>query len=241
MKQFKRYLAVGCSHGIFADPEALAAVLEFKKRWKPDTILHLGDFVDLAALRSGAMGNANCKDRAQSITDDLSQGLSFLKELSPKHILLGNHEARIYQLTDSPNAVAARAAMSIVQELEECRKKLKAQLYPYNIRSYAQLGDTKFLHGFVYNVNAIRDTAESYGCKTVMAHIHRVGQERARTLSGVSGYACGMLARFDMEYAMTRRATLGWSQGFAWGEYNDKQCSVNLCERTYGTQWQLPI
>lgn len=241
MTKWKKYLAVGCSHGEFLDPEARDAVLTFKERWQPHTTLHLGDFIDLAAMREGAMNNPSAKDRAKNVAHDVNEGIVFLNELRPSRILFGNHEARIYRLQGSPNALASHAANTVMEDIEECAKKLRAQIIPYHNRAFTQLGDTKFLHGFLYNVQAIRDTAETFGCRTVMAHVHRVGQERARMLSGVSGYALGMLMRFDAEYANTRRATLGWSQGFAYGEYNDQHCTVNLCERSFGQPWRLPL
>jgi len=53
MKGWKKWMAVGCSHGDQIDPDARKAVLVFKERWKPDMTIHLGDFLDLAAFRSG--------------------------------------------------------------------------------------------------------------------------------------------------------------------------------------------
>ena len=239
-KGWKKWMAVGCSHGDQIDPEARKAVLTFRDRWKPDTTFHLGDFLDLAAFRSGAVNDPNSADRAASVSDDLSAGIDFLHELRPQHILFGNHEARLYKLAASPNALAAHAATLTLQAIEDAAKKLKARTYPYHIRSYAELGGTKFLHGYMFNVQAIRDHAETYG-NCVLAHLHRVGSERARTLDGATGHCTGMLARFDMEYASTRRATLGWSQGFAYGFYNDKTTTVNTCERKHSQPWLLPI
>ena len=233
-------MAVSCSHGDCIDPEARTSVLTFRDRFKPDTILHLGDFIDMAAARSGAMSDPNAKDRAASVAEDLAAGVDFLQELRPNHILYGNHEARLFGLAGGPNALASHAATLVIQEIERTAKALKARLYPYNIRSYVEIGGTKFLHGYMFNVQAIRDHAETYG-RCVIGHLHRVGQERARTLDGVSGYCVGMLARFDMEYAMTRRATLAWSQGFAFGHYSDHQMTINLCERTKENPWVLPL
>ena len=36
-------LSVGCSHGTFANPDALRAVLRFRDEWKPKHRIHLGD------------------------------------------------------------------------------------------------------------------------------------------------------------------------------------------------------
>ena len=47
-RSWKRFLAVGCSHGHHADQALLKKVLSFKARWKPHTTIHLGDVVDLA-------------------------------------------------------------------------------------------------------------------------------------------------------------------------------------------------
>ena len=241
MKGWKKWLAVGCSHGAEIDPEARKAVLTFKERWKPDTTIHLGDFIDMSAFRAGAIRDSDDADHAEDIAGDLMAGIEFLHELRPQHILCGNHEARLWRYRESPNAILAYAANLTIHKIEEAARKLKSTLTPYGIREYVQLGDTKFVHGSMFNVSAIRDHAETYG-NVVLAHLHRVGWERARNIDGASGYCVGMLANFDMAYAATRRATLAWSQGFAYGHYKpDKSTTVNLCERRKGNPWLLPI
>lgn len=233
-------MAVGCSHGIEIDPEARAAVLKFKAAWKPHTTLHLGDFIDLSAFRAGAVRDSNDADHASDVARDLMAGIEFLHELQPNQILCGNHEARLWRFRESPNALLAYAANLTIHKIEETAKKLRAPLTPYGIRNYVELGDTKFIHGSMFNVSAIRDHAETYG-NVVMAHLHRVGWERARNIDGASGYCVGMLANFDMSYAATRRATLAWSQGFAYGHYCDTATTVHLCERKKHLPWLLPL
>ena len=241
MKGWKKWMAVGCSHGIEIDPEARAAVLKFKAEWKPHTTLHLGDFIDLSAFRAGAVRDSNDADHASDVAGDLMAGIEFLHELEPNFILCGNHEARLWRFRERPNALLAYAANLTISKIEETAKKLRAPLTPYGIREFVQLGDTKFIHGSMFNVTAIRDHAESYG-NVVLAHLHRVGWERARNLDGASGYCVGMLANFDMAYASTRRPTLAWSQGFAYGHYKpDKTTTVNLCERKRNNPWLLPL
>ena len=240
MKGWKKWMAVGCSHGIEIDPEARAAVIKFKAEWKPHTTLHLGDFIDLSAFRAGAVRDSNDADHASDVAGDLMAGIEFLHELEPNFILCGNHEARLWRFRESPNALLAYAANLTISKIEETAKKLRAPLTPYGIREFVQLGDTKFIHGSMFNVTAIRDHAETYG-NVVMAHLHRVGWERARNIDGASGYCTGMLANFDMSYAATRRATLAWSQGFAYGHYCDRSTTVNLCERKRNNPWLLPL
>jgi hypothetical protein len=239
-RQWKKWLAVSCSHGDHIDPEARDAVLAFKDRFKPDTTIHLGDFVDMAAARSGAMNDPNSADRAASVADDLAAGVDFLQELRPQHILYGNHEDRLFKLAHSPNALAAHAATIVIQELEKVAKNLKARMYPYDIRSYCSLGGFKFIHGFMFNLSAIRDHAESHG-NCIMGHLHRVGVEPGRTLNPSTAYCVGTLMKLDADYAKTRRATLAWSQGFGYGYYTDNQLTVNLCERKPNNPWILPL
>lgn len=238
----KRWLAVGCSHGHLADPAALRAVLEFRDRWRPETVIHLGDFLDLAALRAGARRDPDAADRARSIREDFDAGFQFLRELRPQHILFGNHEARLDALAASPNACLAYAAQAALTEIGDVARELGAQVYPYDIaRGVVRLGDAAFLHGYQFNVSAIRDTAETYG-RCVLAHLHRVGVERGRRSDSPSGYCVGTLmdiARAD--YARARRNTWAWSQGFAFGEYASTYCAVHLVERTPGHPWNLPL
>ena len=233
-------MAVGCSHGAEIDPEARAAVLKFKAAWRPQSTIHLGDFIDLASFRAGAVRYSNDADHAADVAGDLMAGIEFLHELEPNQILCGNHEARLWKFSQSPNALLAYAANLTIHKIEETAKKLRAPLTPYGIRNFIELGGTKFVHGSMFNTNAVRDHAETYG-NVVMAHLHRVGWERARNIDGASGYCVGMLANFDMEYAANRRATLAWSQGFAWGYYCDTSLTVNLCERKKSQPWLLPI
>ena len=239
-KQWKKWMAVSCSHGDCIDADAMNAVLTFRDRFKPDTVIHLGDFVDMTAARSGAIRDTNSSDHARIVADDLCAGIGFLQELAPQHVLYGNHEDRLFSLANSPNALLAHAATLVIQEIEEFARAKKIQLYPYAIDSYAQLGDIKFSHGHMYNVAAIRDHAETLG-DCVIGHLHRVGMEKARNISYATGYCVGMLMEFMPNYAKGRRATLAWSQGFGYGYYSDTHTTVNLCERKRNTPWLLPL
>lgn len=240
VQNWKKFMAVGCSHGNHIDPEARDAVLRFAELWKPKTRLHLGDLTDLTALRSGAIKDSNTSDHASDVDSDVGAAKSLIAEYRPHYVTLGNHDDRAFSLAGSPNALLARAAQSIIDELESAFKRYKVQVSPYNPRRFVTLGDTKFLHGFLYNVAAIRDTAETYG-RVVHAHIHRTGEEQARTLDGATGYAVGMLAKFNPEYSKTKRQSLAHKQGFAYGEYSDTHCVVHICSRAYGHPWRLPV
>jgi hypothetical protein len=240
VKKWKKWMAVGCSHGELICPESRRAVLDFAKKFRPDFRAHLGDFIDLAAMRGGVASDVDSKDRARNIAQDVSEGISFLYEFSPNVIMLGNHEARLNRMAESPNAVHAHAAQTVLNELGDCAKKLKAKIYPYhNSKGVHRLGDLAMVHGFSCNVSAIRDHAETYG-KVIMAHLHRVGIERGRRIDSPTGYCLGAICNLDMEYSSSRRASLAHSNGFAWGYFTDNSTTVNLCERQKNQPWLLP-
>ena len=239
---YKRFLAVGCSHGHLADPKALETVLRFQRIFKPQVRIHLGDFTDQAAFRSGAPGT---KDETTSIADDLTHGLNFLRELKPTILLNGNHEIRLWKLADHHNEIVARAASSVITEIRDTVEKLKCQYVEhYDItRSWVDLGDLRLLHGFMYNENAIRDHAEHFG-RCLIAHLHTVGEAAARRSDHARAYCVGTLANIpSMSYALTRRATARWSHGFAYGETNGKDTHVWLSQGTANTPggWRLPL
>lgn len=239
---WKRFLSVGCSHGFLADPEALKATLKFKRAWKPHRTFHLGDFMDVTAFRGGARGTS---DEAVQLKPDLVHGLNYLRELEPTDILLGNHEIRLWKMAQHYNAIVSKAAQDIIDDIQKVVDDLGANyLNHYDInRSWIQLADTKFLHGFMYNENAIRDHAEHFG-KCVIAHLHTAGEVAGRRADHARAWCVGTLANIAaMGYANTHRSTSRWSHGFVYGEYNDEVCHPLLSQAppNQAGAWRLPL
>jgi predicted phosphodiesterase len=240
-KGWQKYLAVSCTHGAEADPRALDAMLRLKEAWKPQFTLHLGDAIDARCLRSGARKDSDSADHAADLADDLMQGLAFLRQLKPNVYLLGNHEARLTELAHSPNAVLSYAAGNVMGRIMDEMGKIKCQVVPYvgvHPAGVFLLGDTGFTHGSLYGVSAARDAAEMSGRSIVMGHTHRVAMESARTHAKAIGYNIGCGLDLNVGYAKSRRATLGWAHGFAFGEWNDQCCTVNLV--TLSPHYRLP-
>ena len=234
-------MAVSCSHGRHIDRRAKSAVIEFRKAWKPDSMVHLGDFMDTAAFRS----NSSEQDRGESIGEDVGMGLDFLAELEATHVLCGNHEDRLYKLQHHPNEIVATCAKSVIKEVEESVKKLKAKLYPYIYKQHIILGSAVFTHGTVFSEHACRDMAEMWagvGRTVIFGHTHRAGMANGRTVKDSTGINVGTLAAMEnMDYAKTRRATLGWGGGFAWGEYTNERTVAWVHVNGQSESWRLPI
>jgi len=233
-------MAVSCSHGNHVDKVAAAAVCKFREAWKPSMVVHLGDFVDTAAFRSGAKGSS---DESTPIGPDIDAGCKFLQELRPTMVITGNHEQRLYRLQDHHNAIISDCAMSIVSRLQKQMKQLKAEYVEnWSIRDYRMVGNYKLMHGFTFSENAGRDMAESMG-NVIFGHTHRPSVSKGRRDDNPSGYCVGTLANIpNMDYASARRSTQSWAGGFVWGEYCDDRTVLWLHEQPQTeTEWRLPI
>lgn len=241
-KGWSKFLAVSCTHGAEADPRALDAMLRLREAWKPDFVLHLGDAIDVRNMRAGARRDPTDPDYGASISDDLMQGLAFLRELKPNIYLWGNHEARLAQMQYSPNGIYRDAATGIMERISTEMDKIKCRMIPYkgvHFESSFLLGDTAFIHGALFGVSAVRDAAEYHGRNVVMGHTHRVAMESARMHAKAVGYNIGCGIKLDIEYAAARRQTLGWRHAAAFGHFNGTHCIVNIA--IFDPHYQLPL
>lgn len=237
-KRWRKFLAVGCSHGQMADPKALAAVLKFKEVFKPDFTAHLGDAFDTTAFRSGAKGT---KDEVEPIDPDIASGLDFIEKLRPNLFMFGNHEDRLTSLSSHPNAIIACCASKIVHEIKTVCAKLKCAVVDYSYRQVFTLGNYKMMHGTIYTEHAARDHAELHG-NVIHAHCHRAMMATGRRSDAPVGVSVGCLMDpAKASYAKNRKSTYAWSQGFAWGEYTDARTVVWLHVQPQGlAEWRLP-
>lgn len=238
-RNWKRWMAVSCSHGTHLCPDAERAVLKFAADYKPHFKAHLGDFVDTEALRKGGTGG---ESKNEDIGDDFDAGIDFLRKFEPSLICMGNHEHRAFDLMNHKNEMVAKCAGDLVRQFDEIARELKAETLPYNILTgWYRLGDAHLGHGYMFNEQAIRDHAEMRGGKTIIGHLHRVGEAPTRNLDRGTGYCVGWLGRIEeAHYALRRRATCMWRNGFAYGEYCDSETTVNLVRKTDTCGWRLP-
>lgn len=216
-------MAIGCSHGRFIDPVARAAVIDFRKQYSPHVCIHLGDFIDTASFRAGAAGTG---DESEDIDDDLMHGLSFLQELRPTHLTLGNHDWRLWKFQNAHNAHVRKAARDCIASIEKTCKQIHCKIYPYlgvwsftDSRAVLEFGNHRFAHGSFHGENATRDYAEKYG-NVVHAHTHRPAVATGRRGESAIALCPGALMMpSQAEYAISRAATLAWSCGIITGEF----------------------
>lgn len=237
--KWKKFMAVGCSHGYWADPTALEAVLKFKKAWKPETAIHLGDYMDDTPWRAGA----GAKDNAEDMELDVAAGIDFLAKFEPTLLFNGNHDIRLWESLACHDSIRRQAANSNVKRIKAVLSKRTEFVEEYSIKKAAvrTIADTNFLHGVMYSENGVRDHAAHFG-KCVFAHLHKVAIAPASRMDSPTAYCVGYLGDINkFDYASRRRAVSQWSQGFAWGEYSDKECIITLCERQKEGEWRFPV
>ncbi len=229
----QRIMAVGCSHGDFIDGIASDGVLEFRRRFKPDVVVHLGDAWDFACLRSGARGNSEDIDRARDPQSDIDHGAAFIRQLRPTHFLFGNHEARIVDLAKHWCARTSKLARDVYAEITDPLKEVGAVWHDqWDLRQFYKFGDYKFLHGTLFGANYLRDTARAVG-NCVVAHAHRPGIQTADRDDGARAYSPGCLRTVESaSYAKARACTLSWGHGVVWGEFDPKRAYLWLHQPT---------
>ena len=226
-------MAVGCTHGFLRDQKISSQVLAFKSVFKPKYSFDLGDLVDTTAFRSGAHGT---KDEATPIDPDFLMCERWIQQYEPTHITWGNHDHRLLELSEHPNAKLAWAAKCLWQILEKQAKSVKAKtkLYEPLDQNWFELGGTYWGHGSMYNESAVRDHAEYLGGPVVMAHLHAPQQVQGRTRQWSPSFCVGTLAKIDeLKYASRRCATSRWGHGVVWGYVsgNRSQLWLSSCRK----------
>lgn len=243
LRNWKKFVAISCTHGHLIDWESFGEVVNFANRYKAQTRVHLGDFIDTAAFRGGAKGTS---DESVNLTSDLNAGLECLKAYRPTHLINGNHDIRLWESLNSPSAIRVHAAQSLINDIEKLTRKLRCEYH----KDYDQrrpgivLGDILFTHGFMFGEQAVRDHAETFATvarKTVMGHIHTVQQAAGRQFGGSFAYSVGYLGQKDkFDYAKKNRSLHRWNHGVAFGEYCENDSQVWLIEKPKNG-WRFPL
>jgi len=231
-------MGVACSHGALICPHAENAVITARQRWKPDTVVHCGDFIDTTAF----MAHTSDKDKSEPIAPDIVRGFQFLKDLGVTHCTMGNHDERPYRYMNAKNEILAYAADRAVEHIEGGMKKLGIQwINTWSNRDWFMIGGYKWMHGYIYNANAARDHAEAHG-NCVFGHTHTSAMAKGRRDDNPTGFNIGTLTRIsEMSYAKTRRQTLAWSGAFIFGEYCGDKSQLWLHENKQDQEWILPM
>jgi len=241
LTQRKRVMACGCSHGTFINRAVADELLAFKRDFKPDFTLHLGDFLDTTAF----LRSAGAQERGESIVEDCREGIDFLKELEPTHVFIGNHDFRLYKELKSNSAKDNTAALYVLDRLKAACSIIGCELVPYtgtlSTLGWRKIGNVVFGHGVMYNESAGRDHAEMFGTTTVFAHTHKMIRQPGRTMARTEGLSVGCLCdKPAMTYAAGRRSTAAWDNGWMYGEISGRDECLQLYKARTATRETVP-
>ena len=232
----KRFIFASDLHGDKQDKSAVAALLAATESFKPHHRIFGGDLVDARPLRKGA----GSEERAESMVEDWQKGLNFLNLWRPTHLLMGNHDVRLYRLAEADKGIESDFAWKGVNELEGRLKKIGCKFLPYHKKKYFEFGKLRMIHGFFHGVYASRQMANVYG-SVIYGHTHSVDEFSVPGIERRIARGAGCLCSLDMEYNSHQPNSLRHAHGFVLGVYNQKtgrHWSMQ-CEEVDGT-WVIP-
>lgn len=218
MRHCRRFVMVADSHGDCLDPVAEKALFSFISDFKPTVRLHLGDLWDFRNLRNGA----GEKELAESMEPDWDAGKEFFLRYFPKgtenHLLLGNHDARMWEAASDIDGVKRDYAQGKLKEIKALAAKRRVKTYPYDSRlGVLNIGHLRAIHGYASGRNAGTVHARTYG-NSFFGHVHEVSTNPVENLTGPAEARCiGCLTRTDMAYNSRGLAKLRHRNGFLAG------------------------
>lgn len=212
-----RFLICADNHGNHVSRAIADDFLRFAKHFKPTIKAHLGDFLDLTALRKGA----SIEDQQLGMRDDYEDGCNFLKAYKPHMLTLGNHDHRLWLAAERHhNGVIRSYCEDLVTDTEQLFRSLKIKVAPYKAKAYLELfpGGPKLIHGIKTGVNCARAHFQLYG-SCFFGHGHAPIAYTGMHVDGGGAIGLGCLADMDaLSYADTWGSKLGWRNGFVAGQ-----------------------
>lgn len=233
-----RFVYASDLHGDRQNAEAVKVLLEVTKSFKPHVKIFGGDLFDFRPLRRGASE----EEKQHRMDADWQRGIEFLNAWKPHHLLLGNHDKRLYDLAESKTCgVKAAYAQNLCMDFEEQVKKLRCELRPWSIRGgVLRLGTLNFLHGFYHGKDAVkRHVADFHDC--IFGHVHNFGSYTAGHYAGRhTARSCGALCETIQDYNESQPNTLRHENGFYLGLLHEDGSYLVQEARQTSSGWFIP-
>ena len=214
----QRFLIAADPHGDQRDDATLAALLAFKKDYKPQIIVHAGDNWDFRNLRKGATDD----EKAASLVDDWDMGVDWLRSFfdggKSCHFLRGNHDERMWHFAHNASGMLRDYAHDGIKRIERTIKQANAQMLPYDSRhGVLRLGHLKVIHGFFAGMGAARRHSIAYG-NCLFGHTHATDSAPVEHIDGpAEARGIGCCCRIDMTYNQHAVGKLRHDNAFCYG------------------------
>tara|TARA_Y100001973_G_C5142706_1_gene303792 strand:- start:269 stop:994 length:726 start_codon:yes stop_codon:yes gene_type:complete len=232
-----RFIFASDLHGDQQDKKAVKALHTATGYFKPHLRIFGGDLIDARPLRRGA----NAEERSESMLTDWRKGLEFISTWKPTHLLMGNHDQRLWDLAEADKGIETDYAWKGIQELEARLEKEGTKWLPYHKRKGVfEFGKLKCLHGFFAGVNSARQMALTYG-NCLFGHTHSIDEHAIPGLNRRVARGAGCLCKLDMKYNERTPGSLRHAHGFIMGVINEKTGNYwsIQCEEIDG-KWVIP-
>lgn len=217
----KKFMVVTDTHGDERNKKAVDLAFEFMADFKPEIRIHLGDWMDARALRSGAAEH----EKRSGLRADKNAAFEFLERYRPTLLLDGNHDIRVVDSAANSTGPISDYCGEIREQATDLLRKFKTQHLPYDKRlGVAKIGKMKLLHGFFAGQNAPQMHARAYG-SCIFGHTHRfssVSVPGAHSGNRAVARGVGALCNLDMPYNRAMVDTLSQAQGWGYGVMDDK-------------------
>ena len=215
---WKRVAVISDTHGDHIDWEAANHALEAIDDFKPHYRVHLGDFVDLRAIRKGASD----EEKTDGIREDITEAYKLLDRFGPTHLTLGNHDYRAWSGANNPKSGMIRDyCYEITRDFEKYFKKNRIKWVPWGSKNVIEIGGFRFLHGYSTSMYAPKAHAMHYG-NCAHGHTHRPNQWRCRHHDKLVGICVGPLCSLNMDYALGNMATAEQAHGYLLMRINER-------------------
>jgi predicted phosphodiesterase len=205
------------SHGCYIDRAAADAFLSDLKELNPESIIMLGDHIDVGGLFN-AHPNNYLKDMEYSYEDDCAAANDFLDAIqarAPRAVieyLEGNHEQHVERWIARTYKSQKDATIALEDMAPWLKLRLKKRGIRYHrcsefhdglsMRGIIKRGKCFFTHGFKVSKFATAAHLDAVGGNVVHGHTHRSQSHVKRTVENgeIGGWCPGTLAVFQPLY-----------------------------------------
>ena len=217
MKDPIPFQVVADIHGSQIDERASEACLAFTESFKPVIRVIAGDLWDFSAIRKGASADEQAQGMAEDYEDGVAFANRFFKGGKENHLMMGNHDVRVYDLAGSCDGVRGDLGQRMVMDIESLARKNKAKLWPYDSRlGVLEIGKLKVVHGYHTGMSACAHHSRIYG-NVIFGHVHSIESFQTPGLNQQEARAIGCLCKLDLDYANRKTGKLRWAHGWAAG------------------------
>jgi hypothetical protein len=224
---FRRFVAAYDIHGDQAHGPTANALFRFTRDFNPHDRIVGGDIWDMRPFRA----KASTEEKRESVTADFDAGYEFIEQWRPSHVILGNHDIRLWRHAAPLNGPVSDLARIMVGRVDGLLGRLRSVRRPYHKRDgVLTLGKLNFLHGFYGGEGACKKMASIYG-PCIFGHIHSSSKFNSPSYVGRrEAWSSPSICKTDMEYNEATPSTLGYSNGWMYGVYDDKSYHVQTAE-----------